>query len=407
MRHRAFAAAMGLATAALLAPGSQSQAASADPTGYWMKPDAERESKILVFKCGKDKKLLCAKLAWLKEPLDSKGQPLRDVRNENPSLRGRQIVGLTIFSGLVPSAPSTWTGKIYNPEDGQTYSATLTLLSRSKILLKGCKAWLLCGERQWYRTAAPEELTPTPPAEGTPQIEASVTPPLPRPHIAAAAGQSAKPAAPEAPEAAPSPQDEIAAAIEANPAADTPAIVATPVSLVTEVNAAPLAPAAEGYRGYRFLSVAASDETPTNLTNENVPGLFAMANSVDAGERVATLAQDETEATAAIQTGEPVPVPEQKPKAAPKSIAAAAAAPRPAPKAVAAAAAAPKPAPKQAAAAPAGQAAPAPQEADATQTTAQAATADASMSEEPLTRRQRRLLRRQQQQLQPFLPWLR
>ena len=87
MRHHAFAAAMGLATAAFLAPGSQSQAASADPTGYWMKPDAERESKIQVFKCGNGKKLLCAKIAWLKEPNDSKGKPLHDIRNENPHWR--------------------------------------------------------------------------------------------------------------------------------------------------------------------------------------------------------------------------------------------------------------------------------------------------------------------------------
>ncbi|MBC8013776.1 MAG: DUF2147 domain-containing protein, partial [Methyloceanibacter sp.] len=135
MRHYAFAAAMGLLTAAVLAPSSQSQAASADPTGYWMKPDAERESKIQVFKCGKAKSMLCAKIIWLKEPNDSRGKPLHDVRNENPSMRDRSIVGLTIFSGLTPSAPSTWTGKIYNPEDGHTYSATLTVLSRKQILL--------------------------------------------------------------------------------------------------------------------------------------------------------------------------------------------------------------------------------------------------------------------------------
>ncbi len=152
MRHHAFAAAMGVLTAAILAPCSQSQAASADPTGYWYKPDAERESKIQVFKCGRARSQLCAKIAWLKDPNDSKGQPLHDIRNEDPSMRGRSIVGLTIFTGLTPSAPATWTGKIYNPEDGHTYSATLTVLSRKEIKLRGCKAWLLCGEKQWLRT---------------------------------------------------------------------------------------------------------------------------------------------------------------------------------------------------------------------------------------------------------------
>src|SRR3989304_519398 len=187
-RHHAFAAAMGLLTAALLAPSSQSQAASADPTGYWMKPDAERESKIQVFKCGQRKTLLCAKIIWLKEPNDSRGRPLHDVRNEDLSMRDRPIVGLTIFTGLAPRAPSTWTGKIYNPEDGHIYAATLTVVSRRQILLRGCKAWLLCGEKQWLRTAAPEELTPVVPAEGTQQIEASVTPQTPPAAPSAGAG---------------------------------------------------------------------------------------------------------------------------------------------------------------------------------------------------------------------------
>ena len=168
MRHHAFAAAVGVLTAAILAPCSPSQAATLDPTGYWYKPDAERESKIQVFKCGPGKTQLCAKIAWLKDPNDSKGRPLHDIRNEAPSMRDRPIVGLSIFAGLAPSEPGTWTGKIYNPEDGHTYSATLTVLSRKEIKLRGCKAWLLCGEKQWLRTSAPppDVIEPTAPTEG-------------------------------------------------------------------------------------------------------------------------------------------------------------------------------------------------------------------------------------------------
>src|SRR5262245_58202756 len=109
MRHQC-AAVIGLLTAALLAPVSSSHAASADPTGYWMKPDAERESKIEVFRCGKKKTNLCAKIVWLKEPNDSKGQPLHDVRKEKPAMRGRPILGLPILTGLVASATLTWNG---------------------------------------------------------------------------------------------------------------------------------------------------------------------------------------------------------------------------------------------------------------------------------------------------------
>lgn len=389
MRHRAFAAVLGFAIAALLAPGSQSQAASADPSGYWMKPDAERESKILVFKCGSGKKLLCAKIAWLKDPKSSSGKPLTDVRNENPSLRSRQIVGLTIFTGLAPSAPSTWTGKIYNPEDGKTYSATLTVLSRSKILLKGCKAWLLCGERYWLRTAAPEEVQPAAPAEGTQQIEASAPKPAAEPEAVVAEVPL--------PTRAPEPPVEMAVAepiAPISPQVETPA--ATPVALVTQAAASPTLAAEYNWRqGYGFLNVATKPE-PGKLSGENVPSMFAMAEPIVAVS--SPVSREPAEATAAL--GAPVPAPAAKPKPAPKPVVANAAA---------------KPAPKPAAASmPAGQAAPAPQEAEVTQAEPEAidgapgATAEAAMVDEStLTRRQRRLLRRQQTQQEPFLPWLR
>jgi uncharacterized protein (DUF2147 family) len=393
MRHHAFAAAMGIVTAALLAPSSPSQAASADPTGYWMKPDAERESKIQVFKCGKSKTLLCAKIAWLKDPHDSRGQLLHDIRNEDPSKRGRSIVGLMIFSGLAPSAPSTWTGQIYNPEDGHTYSATLTVVSRRQIRLRGCKAWLLCGEKQWLRTAAPEELKPAAPAEGAEQIEASAEPTTPtsEPTVKpAAAVAEARPA--EATPAAPAaPQAEMQATAEPKAAVE-PQVMATPVSLVTQQGAAPAAPAEyKARRGYGFLKVSTGSDTAARLSGENVSSMFVMTEPI--ATKASPVSTDTATATAAVQSDEAVPAP--KPKAKPKPVVAAAA---------------PKPAPKPATAKPASQAAPAPQDtAEAEEDdAANADTAEAAMDEPvPLTRRQRRLLRRQQRgEQETFLPWL-
>ncbi len=383
MRHHAIAAAMGIVTAAVLAPCSQSQAASADPTGYWMKPDAERESKIQVFKCGKSKTLLCAKIAWLKDPKDSKGQPLHDIRNENPAQRGRAIVGLAIFTGMTPSAPSTWTGQIYNPEDGHTYSATLTVLSRKQILLRGCKAWLLCGEKQWVRTGSPPaDVIPEAPAEGTEQIEASAEPATPpsRPDVKPAAAVAEASAAPT----------------EVQAMAEPPAAEASvkPVALVTQELAAPAPAPAEfnARRGYGFLNVSNSSDT-ARLSGENVSSMFVMTEPITA-EAVAPDSGEQGIATAAIQSSPPAAAPAPKPKATPVATAAAT-----------------KPAPKTAATPkPAGQAAPAPEEAVASDADAlPAETADAAMVEPatPLTRRQRRLLRKQQQEQDPSLPWLR
>jgi uncharacterized protein (DUF2147 family) len=449
MRHHAFAAAMGLVTAAMLAPCSQSQAASADPTGYWYKPDAERESKIQVSRCGASKAQLCAKIIWLKDPMDSKGKALHDIRNEDPSMRDRPIVGLTIFAGLTPSAPATWTGKIYNPEDGHTYAATLTMVSRTQITLRGCKAWLLCGEKQWLRTSAPPAAVPATAPEGTEQIEASAKPDANAP-AAATATAAASPAVPAKTEQAAAPAaptveaaaDQAAPAVDANPApAAAPAPPAEAVAAASPsaapapamqaaVEPAPsmsqpvalVSPAPQGeeqrtQKGYGFLNASMTSETATKYSGENVSSMFNMtspipaqaatqgtptqgaASSAPATQTAAVSAAPTAQPSAATQAAaaDPVPLPEQKPKVKVK------------PQAVAA-----KSTPKTTttAAAPAtdDQGAPVPDDGMAAQADAgtQSAQADATEVEPvPLTRRQMRKLRRQQEQQEPFLPWLR
>jgi uncharacterized protein (DUF2147 family) len=443
MRNHALAAALGVLTAAFLAPCGQSQAAGSDPSGYWYKPDAERESKIQVFKCGKGK--LCAKIVWLKNPNDSTGKPLHDVRNEDPSMRGRSIVGLPLFSGMVQSAPTTWSGQIYNPEDGHTYSAKLTLISRSEIKLRGCKAWLLCGEKQWLRTSAPEVVAPPAPAEGTEQIEASADPssadptpaeqtPSPAHAVAAAPAAPAieQPAAATATEQAnaepastPAPtrsaKGDAEAVAVAQPTAEPQS---TPVVQKADIATPAAAPAVQNAQpGYGFLSVSTSPDTVEKVSGENVSSMIDMTKPIASAAApvspVATApvnpapanaASAQTTVQTASQADEPVPLPAQKPKVKvkPKPIATASAAPKPAPK------------PEVQTTDPA-QAAPVPPASQGTATAeadpdAQAvdpqapATAEASMVDSPpLTRRQLRKLRRQQMQEEGggFLPWLR
>ena len=370
MKHHAFAA-MGLLTAALLVPGAPSHAASADPTGFWVKPGSVRNAKIEVRKCGRG---LCAKIVWLEDPKDSKGRPLRDVRNENPSLRGRSIVGLPLFSGLAPSAPGVWTGKIYNPEDGGTYSVTLTVVSRQQLKLKGCKGWVLCGERVWLRTSPP-------PAEPKPDetIEASVKPETEKAEAPAVTEAKAETPAPE-------------------PA--TPMGLAQETEMVAgaapQAAAEPMSPEQHARSGYRLLNASVTPET-ARYSGEDVLSMFDMTNPVAAAAAPAAPATQ-----AAIETESSVRPPSPKPK---PSLQASAAKPPLKP------ASQPKPVK---------QVAPAPQEtapdADAdiagtaeteSETQKQQAAVDESVSQPPLTRRQKRLLRRQRMGQRPLFPWLR
>ncbi|MFD0987607.1 DUF2147 domain-containing protein [Methyloligella solikamskensis] len=146
MQHRYVATTLGLLALGWL--GLAGEAMAASPVGYWLKEDGA--AKLQISQCGRNQ--LCSKIVWLRDPYNDQGQPLHDARNENPSLRGRTIIGLPIFQGLTPASANTWKGQIYNPEDGGTYKATLTLASSNQIILKGCMAMFLCGQKNWTRT---------------------------------------------------------------------------------------------------------------------------------------------------------------------------------------------------------------------------------------------------------------
>jgi len=175
MKHRAFAPALSVLAAALFATGSPSKASAADPSGIWANDDGS--AKVEIKKCGRG---ICSKIVWLKHPKDSQGKPLRDVRNENPSMRDRPIIGLPLFRNMTLTQPNTWVGNAYNPEEGRIYTdVKVTLLSPQQIVLRGCKAWLLCGEKIWTRSQLPA----SPSAPGEP-IEVKAPAELSSPHKA-------------------------------------------------------------------------------------------------------------------------------------------------------------------------------------------------------------------------------
>lgn len=161
MQHRFFAPVL----TAIVAAGFSAQAYAADPTGIWAKDDGT--AKMQVLNCGSG---ICAKIAWLRSPNDSRGRPLRDARNENVSMRDRPIMGLPIFK-LSPAGANVWVGQVYNPEEGRIYSdVKVTLASSRQLVLRGCKAMLFCGEKVWTRSTLPPSAAPE--VEETEEVEA-------------------------------------------------------------------------------------------------------------------------------------------------------------------------------------------------------------------------------------------
>jgi uncharacterized protein (DUF2147 family) len=128
--------------------GAVQAAPDSGPSGIWLTQAGD--AKVQVSRCGS---AICGKVVWLKQPIDNAtGQPQRDDKNQNPSLRDRPIIGIQLFIDMQPSAPNTWSGRIYNADDGQSYTSTVTQIDAGRLEVRGCVG-ALCGSETWTRAA--------------------------------------------------------------------------------------------------------------------------------------------------------------------------------------------------------------------------------------------------------------
>ncbi|MDA9492180.1 DUF2147 domain-containing protein [Bradyrhizobium sp. CCBAU 11361] len=126
--------------------GNAEAAAASGPAGVWLTESGD--AKIKVSRCGN---ALCGRVVWLKEPIDKKtGKAQLDDHNTDPALRGRKIVGISLFIDMQADGANKWSGRIYNADDGKTYASTVTLLPSGNLNVRGCMGTLCAGE-DWTR----------------------------------------------------------------------------------------------------------------------------------------------------------------------------------------------------------------------------------------------------------------
>jgi len=126
--------------AALPAAYVDSAAGDRDIVGIWN--DEEKDAKIEIFQCAEK---YCGKIVWLKEPnysVDSKdgvpGTPKLDIYNPDLALRAKPILGLEIVKDFIYQGNNKWAdGRLYNPENGKTYSGKMTLVLPNQLDLRG------------------------------------------------------------------------------------------------------------------------------------------------------------------------------------------------------------------------------------------------------------------------------
>jgi len=130
-----------IALAAFTMVTSFSTARAADAIeGIWDADDGG--SKIKIFKCGES---FCNKIVWL-------DMPRKDAKNEDKSLRDRDLLGLTISDNLKPAGDNRWSGSVYSPKKGKTYNGFASV-SGDKLSMKGCltSADILCQTVKFVR----------------------------------------------------------------------------------------------------------------------------------------------------------------------------------------------------------------------------------------------------------------
>jgi uncharacterized protein (DUF2147 family) len=134
-----------MAAAALLA-ASPAPALAADPTGNWI--TEEGKATVRVTDCGG---ALCGTIVSLREPNDPQtGRPKVDKLNADASKRSRPIIGTQILISVKPDGANKWTGQVYNPEDGKTYPASVTLQNAKTLKVQGCAlGGIICKTNTW------------------------------------------------------------------------------------------------------------------------------------------------------------------------------------------------------------------------------------------------------------------
>ncbi len=106
------------------------------------------KAHVEIYKCS-DK--FCGKIVWLAEPLNKAGKPKVDGNNPVESLRTREIMGMNMLWGFNHASGTSYeNGKIYDPEDGKTYSCMMTLKGND-LHVRGYIGFSLIGQTSVWK----------------------------------------------------------------------------------------------------------------------------------------------------------------------------------------------------------------------------------------------------------------
>jgi uncharacterized protein (DUF2147 family) len=147
---------LALVLVLLLVPATVRATAPID--GLWLVQEKNAHIRIGVFHGAR-----VGRIVFVRDSLDTSGHLRRDRKNPDPALREHVMHDLVIVSALEPTSRDSthWKGKVYDPRNGKTYSAKLSLDGANKLNLRGYVGVSLLGRTaHWTRVhEAPAEDT--------------------------------------------------------------------------------------------------------------------------------------------------------------------------------------------------------------------------------------------------------
>ena len=126
-----------------LANTSHAQTKADAIVGEWT--NEKKDTKFQIFKQGNK---YFGKILW------GTSSETKDVKNPDPKLKTREVIGLVMLNNFVFDGVDTWeNGTIYDPREGKTYSCKITLKGKDKINVRGFVGISMFGRTEvWTRT---------------------------------------------------------------------------------------------------------------------------------------------------------------------------------------------------------------------------------------------------------------
>ena len=126
--------------------------AESDLQGLWLTENGESTVDITRTEQG-----WVGHIVALQEPLTPDGKEKTDFQNPDPNRRQDPIIGLRIIWGFMTMGDNAWAGgSVYDPNNGKTYHAKITLRNHQLHLRGSLDPWGIAGRSTLWKRPHPK-----------------------------------------------------------------------------------------------------------------------------------------------------------------------------------------------------------------------------------------------------------